>query len=56
MSTTANEPGSSRSGLLSLAPTVSAARTAIPSIAAQSNGGDERSAQIGSAVTRPIAR
>ena len=41
--------------MLSLAPSVSAARTAIPSIAAVSNGGEERAAQIGSAVTRPTA-
>ena len=42
-------------GLVSLAPTVSAACTAMPSIAAASNGGEEVCAQTGSAVTRPTA-
>ena len=41
--------------MLSLAPTVSAARTAMPSIADASNDGDDRVAQTGSAVTRPTA-
>src|ERR1700740_2500912 len=43
------------SGAVSLAPRVAAARSAIPSIAAESNGGDDRVAQIGAAVTRPTA-
>src|SRR6201996_2218244 len=43
------------SGAVSMAPRVSAARSAIPSIAAESNGGDDRVAQIGAAVTRPTA-
>ena len=38
-----------------MAPNVSEARTAIPSIAAASYAGEERSAQIGAAVTRPSA-
>ena len=41
--------------VVSLASTVSAARTAIPSIPAASNGGDDRTAQTGAAVTRPAA-
>ena len=41
--------------MLSLAPTVSAARTAMPSIADASNEGDERVAHTGPAVTRPTA-
>ena len=41
--------------MLSLAPKVSAARTAMPSIAAASYAGDDRGAQTGSAVTRPTA-
>lgn len=41
--------------MVSLAPTVSAARTAIPSIADASNGGEDLLAQTGSAVTRPTA-
>ena len=41
--------------MVSLAPTVSAARTAMPSIAAASKGGEEVRAQTGSAVTRPTA-
>ena len=41
--------------MLSLAPTVSAARTAMPSMAEASKDGDERVAQTGSAVTRPTA-
>ncbi len=56
VSSTTNASASSSTGVVSLAPTVSDARTAIPSIAAESNGGEERTAQIGSAVTRPIAR
>ena len=41
--------------MVSAAPTVSAARTAMPSIAAESNAGEDRSAHTGSAVTRPTA-
>ena len=41
--------------MLSLAPTVCAARTAMPSIADASKDGDERVAHTGSAVTRPTA-
>ena len=41
--------------MVSLAPRVSAARTAIPSMPAASKGGDERTAQTGPAVTRPAA-
>jgi len=41
--------------VVSLAPRVSAARTAIPSMPAASNGGEERVAHTGSAVTRPAA-
>src|SRR3954452_15064375 len=55
VSTTTNAPGSRNTGVLSLAPTVSAARTAMPSIAEASNDGDERVAHTGSAVTRPTA-
>ena len=40
---------------VSVAPNVSAARTAMPSIAEASYAGDERSAQTGAAVTRPSA-
>ena len=47
--------GSSTIGVLSLAPTVSAARTAMPSMAEASKEGDERVAHTGSAVTRPTA-
>ena len=53
MSTTAKS--SSSTGVVSAAPTVSAARTAMPSIAAESNAGDDRSAHTDSAVTRPTA-
>ena len=42
-------------GVVSLAPRVSAARTAMPSIPAASNGGEDRVAQTGAAVTRPAA-
>jgi hypothetical protein len=45
----------SRTGVVSAAPTVSAARTAIPSMPAASNAGEERRAHTGSAVTRPTA-
>src|SRR3954462_777140 len=55
VSTTTYAPGSTKTGVLSLAPTVSAARTAIPSIADASNDGDERTAHTGSAVTCPTA-
>ena len=55
MSTTSNAFASSRTGVVSLAPIVSAACTAMPSMAAASNGGDEVFAQTGSAVTRPTA-
>src|SRR3954451_1093062 len=55
VSTTTYAPGSTNTGVLSLAPTVSAARTAIPSIAEASNDGDERTAHTGSAVTCPTA-
>jgi hypothetical protein len=55
VSMTTYRPGSISTGVLSLAPIVSAARTAMPSIADASNEGDERVAQIGSAVTRPTA-
>ena len=55
VSTTSKAPAARRTGLVSLAPTVSAARTAMPSIAAASNGGEEVCAQTGSAVTRPTA-
>ena len=54
MSTTTKSPGAMSSGVLSFAPTVWEALTAIPSIAAESNGGEDRVAQIGSAVTRPM--
>ncbi len=55
VSTTSKEPACSRTGAVSLAPAVSAASTAMPSIAAASKGGEERSAHTGSAVTRPTA-
>src|SRR3954447_4815557 len=55
VSTTSYAPASRYTGVLSLAPTVSAARTAIPSIAEASNDGDDRAAHTGSAVTRPSA-
>ena len=55
MSTTANASGASSSGVVSLAPRLSTARSAMPSMAAASKGGDDREAQIGSAVTRPTA-
>ena len=55
MSTTAYAPCSRNTGVLSLAPTVSAALTAMPSIAEASNDGEERVAHTGSAVTRPTA-
>ena len=48
-------PVSSRTGLVSPAPTVSPEWTAMPSMAAASNGGDDRVAHTGSAVTRPTA-
>ena len=41
--------------MVSLAPRVSTARTAMPSMPAASNGGDERTAHTGPAVTRPAA-
>ena len=41
--------------MVSLARTVSAARTAIPSMPAASNGGEDRTAQTGAAVTSPAA-
>jgi hypothetical protein len=41
--------------VVSAAPTVSAARTAIPSMPEESNAGEERRAHTGSAVTRPTA-
>ena len=41
--------------MVSLAPRVSAARTAMPSMPAASNGGDERIAHTGPAVTSPAA-
>ena len=53
MSTTAKS--SSSTGVVSAAPTVSAARTAMPSMAAESNAGDDRRAHTDSAVTRPTA-
>ena len=53
MSRTTYASGSTKTGVLSLAPIVSAARTAMPSIAEASNDGDDRVAQTGSAVTRP---
>src|SRR3954471_14300245 len=55
VSTTTYASGASHTGVLSLAPTVSAARTATPSIAEASNEGDERVAHTGAAVTRPTA-
>src|SRR3954451_8850016 len=55
VSTTTYAPGSTNTGVLSLAPTVSAARTAMPSIADASNDGDERVAHTGAAGTRPTA-
>src|SRR4051795_12223956 len=55
VSTTTYASPSSHTGVLSLAPTVSDARTATPSIAEASNDGDERVAQTGAAVTRPTA-
>src|SRR3954466_2418680 len=55
VSTTTYALGSRCTGVLSLAPTVSAARTAIPSIAAASKDGDDRAAHTGAAVTRPTA-
>jgi hypothetical protein len=42
-----------RTGLSSLAPVVAAARTAMPSMAEASKGGDERAAHTLCAVTRP---
>ena len=65
--TTASQPSGSASpvstiakrsilrGEVSVAPNVSEARSAMPSIAAASYAGEERSAQIGAAVTRPRA-
>src|SRR5215210_5446642 len=55
VSSTTYAPGPRCTGVLSDAPTVSAARTAIPSMADASNDGDERVAHTGSAVTRPTA-
>ena len=55
MSTTSKAPAGSQTGVVSPAPRVSAARTAIPSMPAASNGGDERTAHTGPAVTRPAA-
>src|SRR3954464_7851716 len=55
VSTTTYASAASQTGVLSLAPTVSAARTATPSIAEASNDGDERVAHTGAAVTRPTA-
>ncbi len=55
VSTTTYAAGSRKTGAVSLAPTVSAARTAMPSIAAASKDGEERVAHTGSAVTRPTA-
>jgi hypothetical protein len=55
VSTISYAPDSSRTGVVSLAPTVSAACTAIPSIAAASKGGEEVRAQTGLAVTLPTA-
>ena len=53
VSTISKAPASRRTGLVSLAPTVSAACTAMPSIAAASNGGEEVCAQTGSARHTP---
>ena len=55
VSTISKAPAASVTGLVSLAPTVSAACTAMPSMAAASKGGEEVCAQTGSAVTRPTA-
>src|SRR3954469_9905377 len=55
VSSTTYAPASRCTGVLSLAPTVSAARTAMPSMAEASNDGDEGAAQTGAAVTRPTA-
>src|SRR5919202_4627297 len=55
VSTTTYASASSHTGVLSLAPTVSAARTATPSIADASNDGDARAAHPGAAVTRHTA-
>ena len=55
MSTTSNVARASRSGSASRAAPVSWLATAIPSIAAAGNAGEERRAQTGSAVTRPRA-
>src|SRR3954467_3158308 len=53
VSTTTNAPLSRKTGVLSLAPTVSAARSAMPSIAEASNDGEDRCAPTGAAGTRP---
>jgi hypothetical protein len=42
-------------GVVSVAATVSDARTAMPSIPDESNAGEERRAHTGAAVTRPTA-
>jgi hypothetical protein len=55
VSTTANAAPASTIGRVSEAPTVSSARTAIPSMAAESNAGEERAAHTGPAVTLPTA-
>src|SRR3954463_12398040 len=53
VSTTTYALGSRCTGVLSVAPTVSAARTAMPSIAEASKDGDDRAAHTGAAGTRP---
>src|SRR5580700_4550273 len=53
VSTTSKAPGARYAGVVSLAPSVSAARTAMPSIPAASNGGEDRTAHTGAAVTSP---
>ena len=55
MSTTSKSPTAIRAGRRSVAPLVSAARTAMPSMAEASKGGEERRAQTLCAVTRPAA-
>src|SRR5579863_3321430 len=55
VSTTSKAAGESQVGVVSLAPSVPAARTAMPSIPAASNGGEDRTAHTGAAVTSPAA-
>src|SRR5215469_11476333 len=55
VSTTSYSSGASQTGVVSEAPSVSAERTAIPSMPDASNGGEDRTAHTGAAVTSPAA-